>query len=104
MRERGNFDSYYPAHASYPMRIHGENDLPTRVHQGHPDENIAGLDIWDNDERTPLEAWRAWFEAAGAGWDDVECVMCELGRACDKSPRCAGVCAACGCADCECPQ
>lgn len=106
MRDRGNFDSYYPAHASYPVRIHGFSDTPRRVHEAEPEEEIAGLDIWDNDERGAVEAWRAWFEDSGAGefWASVDCVMCELGRRCDRNPACVGVCSECGYADCECDQ
>ncbi len=102
MSDRGNFDSYYPAHASYPMRIHGAADHPQRVHQATPDEDIEGLDIWDNSELTGLEAWRKWF--VDSYWATVDCVMCELGRACDKNPACIGVCSDCGYADCECGE
>ena len=87
---RGNYDGYYPAHASRPVRIRGVTDTPRRVHEAQPDEDITGLDIWDNDERSPVEAWRAWFAESGAGafWADVDCVECELGRHCPRSPPC----------------
>ena len=64
-------DSYYPAHASRPVRIHGASDQPRRVHELPPDEEITGLDIWDNDERPALEQWREWFRIAHRASDEV---------------------------------
>lgn len=29
-------ESYYPAHASRPVRVHGAEDLPRRVHEAPP--------------------------------------------------------------------
>ena len=62
-------ESYYPAHASLPL-----------------DE----LEIWDNAEGSALDAWRDWFKEAGAGWEGVECIECELGRSCLRTPPCEG--------------
>lgn len=97
-------DSYYPAHASHPVRVHGASDLPRRVHEAEPDEDITGLDIWDNDERPAIEQWREWFleSGAAASWATVDCIECELGRRCPRG--CVGVCGNCGHLECVCAQ
>lgn len=95
-------ESYYPAHASRPVRVHGAEDLPRRVHEAPPKEHIAGLDIWDNDDRPVLEQWRTWFAPIAEAWSKVECIECELGRQCGRVPMCKGVCPTCCYADCEC--
>jgi hypothetical protein len=104
LRDRGNFESYYPAHASYPMRIHGAADFPQRVHQATPDEGITGLDIWDNTELSAVEAWRQWLDTQVSAWAAVACIECELGRQCINNPACDGVCSDCGWIDCECDR
>ncbi len=95
-------DSYYPAHASRPVRVHGASDLPRRVHEAEPNEDVTGLDIWANDERPAIDQWREWFQPQAAFWAGVECMWCELGRTCQTTPTCAGVCATCGYLECEC--
>ncbi len=87
-------ESYYPAHASRPVLD------PTAP---------GAIDIWDNTELTALEAWREWFNAGGenslaAYWAKVDCIECELGRSCQRLPKCVGVCATCGYLDCECDR
>jgi hypothetical protein len=35
---------------------------------------------------TSIDKWREWFQRNCPGWENVECIECELGRDCDKHP------------------
>lgn len=66
-------------------RLYREVDLSAEVSRDGDGKTIEGtvlelFELEDAEGQAEADAWRQWFSAAGAGWDDVDDIDAELDR------------------------